>query len=78
MKNFLFKCDQIRRKLRIWSHVLFSTLMENFISCAMARPSGNGPRMEKGLTNFCLSAIYPDLIVFVMVKNLNCRKTSVN
>ena len=49
-----------------------------FIFCAMARPSDNGPRMEKELTNFCPLATYPDLIVFVLVENLNCRKTSVN
>ena len=30
--NDLFsKCDQIRRKLRIWSHLLKKSLMENFI-----------------------------------------------
>ena len=27
------KCDQIRRKLRIWSHLLNKSLMENFIFC---------------------------------------------
>ena len=30
IKDFLSKCDQIRRKLRIWSH-----LMENFIFSAV-------------------------------------------
>ena len=30
-KDFLSKCDQIRRKLRIWSHLLRKSLMENFI-----------------------------------------------
>ena len=28
--GFLSKCDQIRRKLRIWSHLLKKFLMENF------------------------------------------------
>ena len=32
--NFFSKCDQIRRKLRIWSHLLKKSLMENFIFCA--------------------------------------------
>ena len=33
--NDLFsKCDQNRRKLSIWSHVLKKSLMENFIFCA--------------------------------------------
>ena len=29
------KCDQIRRKLRIWSHLLNKSVMENFIFCAV-------------------------------------------
>ena len=35
IKDFFSKCDQIRRKLRIWSHLLKKSLMENFIFCAM-------------------------------------------
>ena len=31
MKDFLGKCDQIPRKLQIWSHLLKKSLMENFI-----------------------------------------------
>ena len=31
IKDFFSKCDQIRRKLRIWSHLLKKALMENFI-----------------------------------------------
>ena len=31
IKNFFSKCDQIRRKLRIWSHLLKKSLTENFI-----------------------------------------------
>ena len=34
-KDFFSKCDQIRRKLRIWSHLLKKSLMENFIFCAV-------------------------------------------
>ena len=30
IKNFFSKYDQIRRKLRIWSHLLKKSLMENF------------------------------------------------
>ena len=34
--KYLFStCDQIRRKLRVWSHLLKKLLMENFISCAV-------------------------------------------
>ena len=33
--DFFSKCDQIRRKLRIWSHLLKESLVENFIFCAV-------------------------------------------
>ena len=35
-----FKCDQIRRKLRIWSHLLKKSVMENFIFCAVVGLKG--------------------------------------
>ena len=35
IKDFFSKYDQIRRKLRIWSHLLKKSLMENFIFVAM-------------------------------------------
>ena len=35
IKDFFSKCDQIRRKPRIWSHLLKKSLMENFIFCAV-------------------------------------------
>ena len=35
IKNFSSICDQIRRKLRIWSHLLKKSWMENFIFCAV-------------------------------------------
>ena len=35
IKDFFSKCDQIRRKLRIWSQLLKKSLMENFIFCAV-------------------------------------------
>ena len=37
IKDFSSKCDQIRGKLRIWSHLLKKSLMENFIFCAVKR-----------------------------------------
>ena len=33
--NLFSKCDQIRKFLRIWSHLQKTSLMENFIFCAM-------------------------------------------
>ena len=35
IKDSSSKCDQIHRKLRIWSHLLKKSLMENFIFCAV-------------------------------------------
>ena len=34
IKDLFSKCDQIRRKLRIWSHLPKKSLMGNFILCA--------------------------------------------
>ena len=33
--DFFSKCDKIRNFLRIWSHLLKKSLMENFIFCAV-------------------------------------------
>ena len=35
VKNFFSKCEQICSFLRIWSHSLKKSLMENFIFCAV-------------------------------------------
>ena len=35
IKDFFSKCDQIRRKLQIWSHLLNKSLMENFNFCVV-------------------------------------------
>ena len=34
-KDFFGGCDQIRKNLRIWSHLLKKPLVENFIFCAV-------------------------------------------
>ena len=39
IKDFFSKCDQIRRKLRIWSHLQKKSLTENFIFSAVIRES---------------------------------------
>ena len=38
IKYFASKCDQIRGKLRTWSHLLEKSLMENFIFYAVTLP----------------------------------------
>ena len=35
IKDFFSKCDQIHRKLRIWSHLLKKSLTDNVIFCAV-------------------------------------------
>ena len=35
IKDFFSKCDQIRRKLQIWSHLLEKSLTENLTFCAV-------------------------------------------
>ena len=35
--DFISKCDQFRRKLRIWSHLLKKSLMGNFIFCVVTK-----------------------------------------
>ena len=37
INDFFSKCDQIHRKVRIWSHLLKKSLMENLIFCAVTR-----------------------------------------
>ena len=39
IKDFFSQCDQIRRKLPIWSHLLKKSLMENFIFLCSATKS---------------------------------------
>ena len=39
VKDFFRKCDQIRSFLRIWSHLLKKSLMENFIFLASVNRS---------------------------------------
>ena len=35
IKDFFSKCDQIRKKLRIWLHLLKKSLTDNLIFCAV-------------------------------------------
>ena len=54
IKDFFSKCDQIRRniskitrKLRIWSHLLKKSLLENFIFCAVRSNIHRASRIAK-------------------------------
>ena len=39
IKDFFSKCDQIPRKLRVWSYLLKKSLLENFIFWAVSQSS---------------------------------------
>ena len=54
IKDFFSKCEQIRRKLYIWSHLLKKSLMENCIFCAVTRAAMNNNVINKfNETHFC-------------------------
>ena len=58
IKDFFSKCYQIRRKLRIWSHVLKKSLIENFIFCAVKSKSlkergEGGSQKKRQKMSFC-------------------------
>ena len=60
IKDFFSKCDQIRRKLRIWSHLLKKSLMETsfFVQCTSGCIFSN---MEKIMTVNIKSAMRNNL-----------------
>ena len=46
INDFFSKCDQIHRQLRIWSHLLKKSLMENFTFCATSFLNGHFPEWK--------------------------------
>ena len=53
IKDFVSKCDQIRRKLQIWSYLLKKSLMKNFIFCAVyCNPEIRRERLNLLLTTY--------------------------
>ena len=53
IKDFFSKCDQIPRKLRVWSHLLKKTLMVNFIFCAVSHLTTKMKRSQETVINHC-------------------------
>ena len=49
IKDFFSQCDQICKKLRIWSHLLKESLMESFIFCAVRGCDFAGQRRENDI-----------------------------
>ena len=59
IKDFFSKCDQIRRKLRIWSHLLKISLIENFFFLC------NEGNLGQSETPGQSETIYISLIIFL-------------
>ena len=58
IKDLFNKCDQIRSKLRIWSHLLKKSLMENFIFCAVYAKV----HIFEGNQHTIFSLLYPEFL----------------
>ena len=73
IKDFFSKCDQIRRKLWIWSHLLEKFLMKNFIFCATFKMEDSNVQTKKVFsTNACSKPALGNwrLCIFVAVCKL--------
>ena len=46
IKDFDSKCDQTRKNLRIWSHLVKKSLMENVIFCAVLLSSKYNVKLQ--------------------------------
>ena len=57
--NFFSKCDQIRRKLRTWSHLLKKSVMENFIFFTVGAGGEHRPSL---MTNCTCGAIQNEIL----------------
>ena len=75
IKDFFGKCDQIRSFLRIWSHILKKSLMENFLFCAVLRYK-SGKETPDIPTNINNKKKTDDLILHPSHKNSKCNNYS--
>ena len=55
IEDFFSKCDQIRKELRIWSHLLKKSLMENFVQYSQYFLSVNFCLCSFWRLSFCFS-----------------------
>ena len=77
IKNVLNKCDQIRCFLRIWSHLVKKSLMENFIFCAVSEEERQNELSDRLCKIYIFqNAFFMHLKTFVgfWKSNLNCYK----
>ena len=62
IKDFFSKCDQISRKLRIWSHLLKKSFMENFTLWDIGTAYCYGKNKQRYQTDDILEfCIYPEI-----------------
>ena len=72
IKDFSSKCNQIRRKLRIWSYLLKKSLMENFIFCVVFCKI-----QYYIVNNFALkSSFKTNIVCYIIHKEMFLRSTS--
>ena len=64
IKDFFSQCDQIRSFLRIWSHLLKKSLIENFIFCTV-RVIFRHPELFKPLTTNVLHHIETSQLICI-------------
>ena len=57
IKDFFSKCDQIRRKLRIWSYLLNKSLMENFIFCGVRDNERSPSHLAMIIRPHCIKSV---------------------
>ena len=68
IKDFFSKRDQLRKKLRILSHLLKKSLMENFIFCAVsAALDYNETNVSRAKVSVKISGESPFLILYSSV-----------
>ena len=75
IKDFFSNCDQIRRKLRIWSHLLKKSLMENFIFCAVIKVMFEFIRKVffTAITFFSFNVLNVNSLKCISLKNQECK-----
>ena len=64
MKDFFSKCDQIRKKLRIWSHLRKKSLMKNFICCAVSSLAWVATYLEKIVRSITYVFLFSSIMQF--------------
>ena len=59
-QDFFSKCDQIRRFLRIWSHLLKKPSMEDFIFCAVTSLKSDVSKLKRRVVTVFLENLWSE------------------